>query len=144
MWSSTNHRIGWQYIEKLLGHIPASDVVPERALEAIARIDVDGIVVLLLLEQTPHRVNGARIAADALLLLTTGAAASVRWLVSKIRSDGGISAICNHIKNWHMYKVCIWGYCVLIDAMAVWKQLSEISLAHMITMIVFTVLESII
>lgn len=77
---ATNHGIGGQQVQHLLGDVPASDVVPQRALEAVARIDVDGIELRLLLQQAPDGGHSARIAADAVLALVTGPAAGVRGL----------------------------------------------------------------
>jgi len=75
---TTYHCFGGQDVQELLGDVPATDVVPERSLETVAGIDVDGIEVRLLLEELPHGVDGARISADALLSIIAGAAGGVR------------------------------------------------------------------
>jgi len=76
----TYHHIGGQKVQQLLRNVPSTDVVPQRALETVAGIDVDGIELRLLLKQTLHGVNGARIATDALLALVAGATGGVRGL----------------------------------------------------------------
>lgn len=66
---TTHNRIGRQHVQELLRHIPASDVVPERALEVVARIQVDRIGGLSVQLQLLNGCHDSRIAADAFLAL---------------------------------------------------------------------------
>lgn len=86
----TYHGVGGQEIEHLLGDIPATQVVPQGALETVARIDVDGIQFGLLGEEATDRVDGAGIATDAGLAGIAGAARGVRGLEPKSKSKRGL------------------------------------------------------